>query len=68
MLTKDGICALVDIVIFNPTCVDLFPQSCTTQRFDAFDAAQAKEKSYHSQHPTNNFFSLTIGIFGCLHK
>jgi hypothetical protein len=31
MLTKDGICTLIDIVITNPTQVDLLPRSCATQ-------------------------------------
>jgi hypothetical protein len=48
--------------------VDLIPQSCTTQRFATFDATQAKEKSYYDQHPTNEFLSLAIEAFGCLHK
>jgi hypothetical protein len=37
LFTKDGICSLVDIVIINPTCVDLLPQSCTIQRFVTFN-------------------------------
>jgi hypothetical protein len=27
-----------------------------------------KEKNYHNQHPTNQFFPLAIEVFGCLHK
>jgi len=46
VLTKDGICTLVDIVITGPMHADLFPQSCTTQGFVAFEAAQAKEKNF----------------------
>jgi hypothetical protein len=32
------------------------------------DAAQTKEKSYHNQHRTDQFFPLTIKVFDCLHK
>ncbi len=32
------------------------------------DVAQAKERSYHNQHPTDQFLSLAIKVFGCLHK
>jgi hypothetical protein len=32
------------------------------------DAAQAKEMSYHNQHSINQFLSLAIEVFGCLHK
>jgi hypothetical protein len=32
------------------------------------DAAQAKEMSYRNQHSINQFLSLAIEVFGCLHK
>jgi hypothetical protein len=32
------------------------------------NAAQTKKKSYYDQHPTSQFFLLTIEVFGCLHK
>jgi hypothetical protein len=47
VLTKNGICTLIDIVIADPMQVDLLPQSCTIQGFTTFDMAQAKEKNYH---------------------
>jgi hypothetical protein len=53
MLTKNGICILADVVIVNPMQADLLPQFCATQKFVIFDAIQAKEKSYHIQHPTD---------------
>jgi hypothetical protein len=68
VLTKDGIRTLVNIVIANPTWANLFPWSCVTQGFVAFDAAQAKEWSYHDRHPTDQFIPLTMEVFGCLHK
>jgi hypothetical protein len=39
-----------------------------TQKFVTFGAVQAKEKSYHDQHPTNQFLPLIVEVFGCLHK
>jgi hypothetical protein len=54
VLIKDGIHTLVDIVIIDPTRVDLFPQSCITQGFVSLDAVQVKESSYHNRHPTNH--------------
>jgi hypothetical protein len=68
MFTKDDICTLVNVVIVNPMQVNLLPQSCATQGLVAFDVVQSKEKSHHDQHPTNQFFPLTIEVFGCLHK
>jgi hypothetical protein len=68
VLTKDDIHTLADVVIVNPTWIDLLPQSCITQGFANSDVAQAKEMSYRNQHPINQFLSLAIEIFGCLHK
>jgi hypothetical protein len=66
--TKDGIHTLVDVVIIDPTRMDLFFRSCATQGFATFDATQAKKRGYHNQHPTNPFLPLAIEVFGCLHK
>jgi hypothetical protein len=41
---------------------------CASQGFVPSNATQAKEKSYHNRHPTNQFLPLTIEAFGCLHK
>jgi hypothetical protein len=68
VLTKDGIRTLIDIVITNPTRTNLFPWSCATQGFVTFDTAQAKKKSYHYQHPIDQFLPLSIEVFECLHK
>jgi len=65
---KHGIHTLVNIVIVDPTRAILFPQSYATQGFIASNVAQAKERSYHNQHPTDQFLPLAIEIFGCLHK
>jgi len=45
-ITKDDIHTLANVVIANPTQMELLPQSCTTQRFVASNAAQAKEMKY----------------------
>ncbi len=55
VLTKDGICTLVNIVIADPIQVDLLPQYCETQGFISFNATQAKEKNYRNQHHINQF-------------
>ncbi len=54
MLTKDDIHTLVDIIIIDPMWANLLPQTCETQRFVAFDAAQAKKKSYMTNTPLIN--------------
>jgi hypothetical protein len=43
MFTKDDIHTLVDVVVVDPTRVDLLPRSCATQRFVVFNVAQTKE-------------------------
>jgi hypothetical protein len=68
VLTKDDIRILVNIVIVDPTQMDLLPQSCATQRFITFDVIQAKKRNYRNQHPIDQFFFLVIKVFGCLHK
>ncbi len=68
VFTKDGIHTLVDIVIADPTWAYLLPRSCAIQGFARSNAAQAKERNYHNQHPTNQFLPLAIEVFGCLHK
>jgi hypothetical protein len=68
VLTKYDIHTLADVIIADPMWTDLFPRSCTTQRFVTPDVVQAKEKSYHNRHPTDQILMLAIDVFGCLHK
>jgi hypothetical protein len=48
--------------------MNLLPRSCASQGFATLDVAQAKERSYHNRHPTDQILPLAIEIFGCLHK
>jgi hypothetical protein len=48
VLTKYIICTLADVVITNPMRIDLFPQSCATQRFATSNVVQTKERSYRN--------------------
>jgi hypothetical protein len=68
MFTKNGIRTLTNIVIVDPTHVDLFLWSCTAQRFVASNVIEAKKKNYCDCHPINQFFLLAIEVFECLHK
>ncbi len=67
-LTKDGIHTLVDVVIVDPTWIDLFCWSYITWGFVTFEATQAKEKGHCDQHPINHFVPLAIKVLGCLDK
>jgi hypothetical protein len=68
VFTKDGVPTLTNIVIANPTQVDLLLWSCAFQRFAIFNATQTNFFFYRDQYPTNQFFLLIIEVFGCLHK
>jgi hypothetical protein len=68
VFTKDDIGTSIDVVIVDPTQMDLLPQFYTTQGFVALDATQTKERSYYNRHPIDQFLPLEIEIFGCLHK
>jgi hypothetical protein len=68
VFTKDGIHTLGNVVMVDPKQKYLFPQSCATQEFVAFDVVQIKKKNYHDRHPTDQFLPLTIEIFKCPHK
>jgi hypothetical protein len=46
---------VANVVIADPTRVDLLPRSNTIQGFVTFDATQVKEKSYRNRHLTNQF-------------
>ncbi len=60
VFTKDGICTLTNIVIVDPTQIDLLPWSYAIQGFVTFDATQAKERIYYNQHPIDQFLPLAI--------
>jgi hypothetical protein len=64
VLTKDRIHILTNIVITDPTRADLLFWSCTTQGFVAFDATQAKEKSYRNWHPPDQFLPFATKVLG----
>ncbi len=68
MFTKDGIRNLANIVTIDPIRTCLLPQFCATQGFATFDIVQVKERSYHNQHPIDQFLPFTIEVFCCLHK
>jgi hypothetical protein len=68
MFTKDDIHTLVDVVLVDPTRVDLFPWSCATQRFVVLDVAQTKKQCYCDWHLVDQFLLLAVDVFECLHK
>jgi hypothetical protein len=65
---KNDIHTLVNVVIADPTWMDLLLWSCATQEFITFDVVEAKERSYYDWCLINEFLSLSMKIFGYLHK
>lgn len=68
MLSTDGICTLVDMVIVDPTQVDLVFQVVSSHEVAAMTITQAKGELYHDQHLIDTFLPLAIKVFGCLHQ
>jgi hypothetical protein len=44
VLTKDDICTLIDIIIIDPTRMDLLFRFCTTQGFVAYNGFKSKNR------------------------
>jgi len=65
VLTKVDIHALIDIIIIDPTWVNLLPWSSVTKGFAASNTAQTKDRNYRDQHPIDQFLLLAIEVFGC---
>jgi hypothetical protein len=51
-----------------PNVCKFISQSCVIQGFATSNVVQAKKKSYHDQHPIDQFLCVAIEVFGCLHK
>jgi hypothetical protein len=47
MLSTDGICTLVDVMIIDPTWIDLVSQAVSSCEVVVMVVAQAKEGFYH---------------------
>jgi hypothetical protein len=55
VFAKDGIHTLANIIIAKLIKANLFLRSCATQWSLVFDVIQTKKKSYHDQHPIDQF-------------
>jgi hypothetical protein len=63
-----GIHTLVDFVIVDLTQANLFPNLVQLKDLLSSMLFKLKKKSYHNEHPTNQFLLLIINVFGCLNK
>jgi len=60
-------CTLIDIVIVDPTQVDLVSWTIFFHGVTMTITTQVTNGFYHDQFLTNMFFLLVMKVFGCLH-
>jgi hypothetical protein len=68
MVLAYSTCTLVNMVIDDPTLVDLVSQIVSSREVATTMIAYTKEGLYHNRHPINKFLPLVIKVFGCLHQ
>lgn len=67
VLSVNGVCTLVDVVIVDLIQVDLVSHVVFSYGVTAIAAVQAKEGFYHDQFLMDMFVPLAMEVFGCLH-
>jgi hypothetical protein len=65
MLSTNNICTFANVVIIDPTQVDLV---YFISKGGHEMPTQANERFYHNQHFMNAFIFVAIEVFGCLHQ
>ncbi len=68
VLSKHRVCTMANIIISNPTHVDLLSWAISTRHFAISKATQTNKKSCWKWHPRDKFFPLTNEILCCFHK
>jgi hypothetical protein len=59
---------LINIVIVDPTQIDLELQAVFSRGVATTIMAQTKDGLYHDQYSIDMFLSLVVDIFECLHQ
>jgi hypothetical protein len=68
VLTANGICTLANIIIVDPTHVNLISQVAYSLGMFTTIATQAKIVSHYDQHLEDDFIPIAIEIFICLYQ
>jgi hypothetical protein len=63
VLSIDGVCKLANVVIFNPTQVDLVSHVVIYCGVIVIVATQVKNEFYHNQFMTNMLLPLVVEVF-----
>jgi len=68
VFSVNGTCTLVDVVIVDPTYVNLILWVDSSWGAITMIITQTKIVSYHNRHLKDDFIPLVVEIFGCLHQ
>ncbi len=68
MLSVDGVRMLADIIIINPTSVNLVLRASLSCKVIAIVTTQAKNIFCRDQFLMDMFLPLVVEDFGCLHQ
>jgi hypothetical protein len=68
VLLIDIIHTLVNVIIANPTWIDLVSWAVFFHEVTTIIATQAKNGLYHNQFPMDMFIFLVVEVFRCLHQ
>jgi hypothetical protein len=66
-IIKNNFHTLMDIIIIDPTRIDMVQQTSTTTRVMTM-VAQENTRSYIEQAPSDDFIPFVIETYGCLHS
>ncbi len=67
VIIKDNFQTMADIVIADPTCLDLVKHASTMTMHVTIVTIQDKARSYTKWAPRDDFIPLAIETYGCLH-
>ncbi len=68
MLSINGVCTLIDVIIANSTSVDLILQAVFFHGVITIIATHVKDNLYHNWFVVDMFFLLVVKVFGCLNQ
>jgi hypothetical protein len=64
LITKNIFQTLMDVVIANPTCIDMLQRTLTTTIYAVMMVAQENTRSYVEQTLGDDFIPLAIETYG----
>ncbi len=68
MLFIDRVHILIDVIIVDPTWIDLVPRTTISEGVVGTIVTQTEDKLYHDRHPKDMFLPFVVEIFDYLHQ